>query len=371
MTTRTTSLNIPSVSNPVPAVFNPLPAPRTFPAPFKSFITRRAAKNSKAYSHLQIRALSVFEHAPMTTMTNISGLSPLPRGPPPSPKTPTQDLSIISPSSLAFGPLRAVPIIPRTKYPIDHDPSPLDRATHKKADYQDHAREYLSASDCSDSDHDDEIEAEKKRIKQAQTIVKPKLTFRTQSFSRPDTATRDRVFAHHANHYLSLAEVYYSSLDIYKNIAAKSRRRLRSQTRSTLPNNENEDASTTGSKSNRVASTTTPAKTPSSSQSKSVFGFAKTASSMHFGHAAGRLGLQSSVSSISDITGATTFVLFCLVRKMASTFISSDADWTKTRSDYTPSRNIASGDIITCKDDNVIYWIDTSLSLVFSLQHSI
>jgi hypothetical protein len=304
----------------VPAIFNPLPVPRTFPAPFKSFSTRRASRHSKAYGHLQIRALSVFEHVPMTTMTAITstaGVSPIPRGPPPSPKTPTQDLSLISPSSLAFGPLRSIPIIPCKRYPIDPDPSPLDRATHRNHGYQDHAREYLSASDCSDSDHDEETEAEKKRIKQAQTIVKPKLPVRMQSLSRPDTAMRDRVFTHHANHYLSLAEVYYSSLDIYKNIAGKSRRRLRSQTRLTVPGNENEDASTTVSKSNTVATTTTPAKTPPSSQSKSVFGFAKTASSMHFGHAAGRLGLQSSVSVIIDITGTIAFILFCLVRKMA------------------------------------------------------
>ena len=314
MTTRATSLNIPSVSTPMPSTSNALPIPRTFPAPFKSFSTRRAAKPGKPFGHLQIRALSIFEQAPTTTLaiSVTSQVSPLPRGPPPSPKTPTQDLSIITPSSLAFGPLRTMPIIPRTKYHIDHDPSPSGRPSHKKPDYQDHAREYLSASDCSESEHEEETHQEKRRSKHAQTIVKPKPAVRTQSISRPDTATRDRVFAYHPNHYLSLAEVYYSSLDIYKNIAHRSRRRLRSQARMAIPNNDSEDASTTGSKSNAgaAAATNTSAKTPSSSQSKSVFGFPKTASSVHFGHAAGRLGLQSSVSTMSNISSATTFILF-------------------------------------------------------------
>jgi hypothetical protein len=68
--------------------------------------------------------------------------------------------------------------------------------------------------------------------------------------------------------------------------------------------NETDDTLTT------ITKTTSATKTVPMPQSKSVFGFSKTASSMHFGHAAGRLGLQGSVSESKDVNFEIFLFLF-------------------------------------------------------------
>lgn len=210
---------------------------------------------------------------------------------------------------LTTTPLRAIPITPCVRNSSEYERKLMNTSSVKSTNYEDHAREYLSASDCSDNekdnddndndknnvkvkDDDDDDDVDDKNPNQLLPITKPKLPLRNQSLSRPGTALRDRLISHNANRYLSLAEVYYSSLDAYKNLSDKSRRRLRSHTRLMPATNENDDAATT-TMTKTTALTTT--KTTPIPQSKSVFGFSKTASSMHFGHAAGRLGLQGSV----------------------------------------------------------------------------
>jgi hypothetical protein len=241
-----------------------------------------ASKQAKSFAQLQIRALSVFDQSPSTSQLFN------PRGPPPSPKTPTQESSVIFPQSISSTPFRAISLTPRLlKHSNDNEKKFTKTPSVKNINYEDHAREYLSASDCSDNDEEDDDDGVMKKLL---AIKKPKLPVRTQSLSRPGTALRDRLFANNTNRYLSLAEVYYSSLDIYKNISDKSQRQSRSQIRLMAPVNENDDAGTIITKATR--------KTIPVPQSKSVFGFSKTASSMHFGHAAGRLGLQGSVREL-------------------------------------------------------------------------
>jgi hypothetical protein len=66
--------------------------------------------------------------------------------------------------------------------------------------------------------------------------------------------------------------------------------------------NENDDAST--------AITKTTAQLASIPQMKSVFGFPKTSSSMHFGFAADRLGLQGSVSKLKNSYRNFSYLFF-------------------------------------------------------------
>jgi len=250
----------------------------------------RLSKQSTSNPQLHIRTLSVFDQSPSTSQLF------MPRGPPPSPKTPTRESSMILLNSIIPAPLRAVPIISRNRNSNENPKKVINTSSVKITNYKDHAREYLSASDCSDNgkdendDHDDDDNDDKDPNK-VLTITQPKLPTRNQSLSRPGTVLRDRILSHNANRYLSLAQVYYSSLDVYKNLSDGSRRRLKSQTRLMTATNENDDAAT-----NTTITSTTTIKTAPIPQSKSVFGFSKTASSMHFGHAAGRLGLQGSVS---------------------------------------------------------------------------
>lgn len=269
-------------------------------------------------TQFNIRALSVFDQSPSTSQFFI------PRGPPPSPKTPTQESSMILINSIVpTAPLRAIPIIPRVRNPNENEKKStntptITTTTGKITNYEDHAREYLSASDCSDNEKntnedndDDNDDDDDKNLNQYLTITKPKLPTRNQSLSRPGTALRDRLLSHNANRYLSLAEVYYSSLDVYKNIPDKTRQRLKPQSRlipttttTTTTTNENDDAATA------ITKTTTATKVTPLPQSKSVFGFSKTASSMHFGHAAGRLGLQGSVRRFENLIIYLTYVFF-------------------------------------------------------------
>jgi hypothetical protein len=207
-------------------------------------------------------------------------------------------------NSIAPTPFRTVSIIPRARNSNENEKKLTKPSPIKIINYEDHAREYLSASDCSDNDKDDNEKDDNKDFNRILTITKPKLPVRNQSLSRPGTALRDRLLAHNANRYLSLAEVYYSPFDIYKNFTDKSRQRLRSQKPLIASTNENEDAATTTTK---ITTTTKTAPVP---QSKSVFGFSKTASSMHFGHAAGRLGLQGSVSKFKDFQYHFSYFFF-------------------------------------------------------------
>ncbi|CAF0720215.1 unnamed protein product [Rotaria sp. Silwood1] len=271
--TRTTSLNI-------------QPSHHSFPSSLKYSPSIRIPKQTPILDELQIRASSVFDQSPSTSQLFI------PRGPPPSPKTPTQESSTIFLSSIIPPPLRAVSITPCARNSNENTKKLTHTSSVKITNYEDHARNYLSASDCSDDDNDDDNENNDnnnnnndKNINQVITLKKPKVPVRTRSLSRTGTTLRDRLLTHNANHYLSLAEVYYSSFDVHKNLTEKSRRRLRAQTRLTMSNNDNDDASTT------ITKTTKTTQVP---QSKSGFGFSKTASSMHFGYAAGRLPLQGS-----------------------------------------------------------------------------
>ena len=252
--------------------------------PSRTPLAIRAVRQSKSFLQLHIRAQSVFDQ------TTYNPQFFLPRGPPPSPKTPTFDPSILIPnssSSFSVSPLRALAIAPQTKYTNDRDRS----KSKMKSNYQDHAREYLSASDCSDDDDDADDAAsddqEKVVPKSNTSRSRAKFLRRNQTLSRTDNATRDRLTSQ--NQYLSLAEVYYSSLDIYKSINEKSRRHLRSQSRLVMPNQENEENRTT------ISKTSGTVKNSQGQESKTVYGFSKTASSMHFGHAADRLTLQPTV----------------------------------------------------------------------------
>jgi hypothetical protein len=255
----------------------------------------RLPKPPTLSAQLQIRALSVFDQSPSSSQIFI------PRGPPPSPKTPTQDPSMIFLHSISAAPLRATSITPHARNSNENEKQLPITVAVKNINYKDYAREYLSASDCSDNDKDendddeaDDDDEKEKALDQALITAKPKLPVRNQPFSRSGTAFHDRLLSSNRNRYLSLAEVCYSSLDVYKTLSDKTRRRLQSQTRLMTSNNENDDALTTTTK------ITTTTKTEPLPQSKSVFGFSKTASSMHFGHAAGRLGLQGSVSESKD-----------------------------------------------------------------------
>ena len=312
MTNRTTSLNVP---NPVSSAANAsLPFYRAFPLPAKPppVSMNRNIKPSKSFSQLQIRAQSVFDHS------SVFFPNYLPRGPPPSPKTPTQDLSFIIQPSINANPFRAMSILPRTRYSTHRESAESRSQLVRTANYEDHAREYLSASDCSDGDDeiDQQNDSTKDKINKEKSRRKSQIPSRVRSLSRSDTTTRDRLLLQHPNQYLSLAEVYYSSLDMYKNLSKRSR----PQTRAAGQTNDNEETATNGtgtSKGNTAvaASTTSTAKTSASPpQVKSVFGFSKTASSMHFGHAAGRLGLQSSVSKEQRTKSLIRFVLFLFIR---------------------------------------------------------
>ena len=232
---------------------------------------------------MQIRATSVFDQSPSTSQLFN------PKGPPPSPKTPTQESSMILINPITSLPLRAISLIPHARNFNENEKKIVITPSLKNINYEDHAKEYLSASDASD----DEDDADEKKD-QILTIIKPKSPVRTHSLSRPGTSLRDRLLNHNTNRYLKLAEVYYSPLDIHKILSEKSRRRLKTQTPLIAPTNDHDETATTITK-------TTTAKTTPIPQSKSVFGFSKTASSMHFGHAAGRLGLHGSVNRISKI----------------------------------------------------------------------
>ena len=260
----------------------------------KSSASVRLAKPPPSNAQLQIRALSVFDQSPFASQIFI------PRGPPPSPKTPTQESSMIFTHSIMTPPFRAMGIRPRIR-PIQENGE--RKSAHipsmKTSNYEDHAREYLSASDCSDNENeqntddnekDEEGDEEDKELSEFLTVTQPKIPIRNLSLSRPGTSLRDRLLSNNTNRYLSLAEVYYSSLDVYKRLNNKSRQHVRPQTRLGTSSNEMDDAATTLSK------TTGTIKTSPIPPSKSSFSFSKTASSMHFGHAAGRLGLHGRVS---------------------------------------------------------------------------
>jgi hypothetical protein len=268
----------------------------------------RVPNQSTTNTDLQIRALSLFDQS-LSASQLIN-----PRGPPPSPKTPTYDSSMILLNPIIQAPLRAVPIIPHVRNSNENEKKKTTTSSVKITNYQDHVRDYLSSSDYSDNekaednDHDDD-----KDLNQLLTIKKPKVPVRKQSSSKPGTSLRDRLVSHNNNRYLSLAEVYYSSFDLYKHFADKSRRALKTQIRLTPSTNETDDTLTTTTKTVKTTTTKTTATTSSVSQSKSVFGFSKTASSMHFGHAAGRLGLQASVSKFKDFKYYLSYIFFLLV----------------------------------------------------------
>ena len=259
----------------------------------------RVPKPSPRNAQLQIRALSVFEQSPSVSQVFV------PRGPPPSPKTPTLESSLVFPQPVSTAPLRAFSITPRARHSNEVERKSMRTSlSMKNPNYEDHAREYLSASDCSDNEKeekdngkdDNDNDGDDKDLSEILTITQPKLPGRNPSLSRSGTSLRDRLMTHNANRYLSLAEVYYSSLDVYKNLPDTTRRRLRTQTR-LLPSRADDDDKLTTVTKTTVATKTAPIVPPSVvPPPKSVFGFSKTASSMHFGHAAGRLGLHASVS---------------------------------------------------------------------------
>lgn len=299
MTTRTTSLNVPATSTAVLAATHSLPYHRPFPLTTKTPPAVRAIKHTKSMIQLQLRAQNMFDPAVYNAQFY------LPRGPPPSPKTPTQDPSVYfgsSLSSMSNNPVRTSTLIPQLKYAVERDRS----NSKMKSNYHDHAREYLSASDCSD---DDSEEQERQDPKSKPLRSRSKFLQRTQAVSRTDTTNRDRLLSQ--NPYLSLAEVYYSSLDIYKAINEKSRRHLRSQSRSMMSHHEIEDNATvftrtTNNGTGKLSSVQQPTKT--------VYGFAKASSSVHFGHAAGRLALQSSVKDFLSSNNIKESISFRFIR---------------------------------------------------------
>lgn len=277
----------------------------------KSSASIRLAKAAPSNAQLQIRALSVFDQSPFASQIFI------PRGPPPSPKTPTQESSMIFTHSIMTPPFRAMGIRPRIRQIQENGER---RSAHvpsmKTSNYEDHAREYLSASDCSDNENEqnadndekdeegDDDDDNDKELNEFLTVTQPKIPTRNLPLSRPGTSLRDRLVSNNANRYLSLAEVYYSSLDVYKHLSNKSRQRVRSQTRLGTSSNEMDDAATTLSK------TTGTIKTSPMPPSKSSFGFSKTASSMHFGHAAGRLGLHGKVCIFDFVYSQNAHLIF-------------------------------------------------------------
>ncbi|CAF3334595.1 unnamed protein product [Rotaria socialis] len=262
---------------------------RSFQNSLKYSPSIRAPKSSTSIEDLQIRASSVFDQSPFTSQYF------MPRGPPPSPKTPTQDPATMLLNLIPPAPLRAKSLIPCIRPPNENTKKPTHTPSLKTITYQDHARDYLSASDCSDvdsdkkddDDDDDGNDDNDKKSSKTTAQTKPKTPVRTQSLSRTGVVARDRWISHNATRYLSLAEVYYSSLDVHKSISERSHRRLRAPTRTMMSINDNDDTVTTISK-------TTTSKTAPLPSTKSGFGFSKTASSMHFGYAADRLGVRES-----------------------------------------------------------------------------
>lgn len=286
----------------------------------KSSGSLRLAKATPSNAQLQIHALSVFDQSPFASQMFV------PRGPPPSPKTPTQESSMIFTHSIMTPPFRAMGIRPRIRQIQENvERKSAHVPTVKKSNnYEDHAREYLSASDCSDNENEaneeekeenDDGEEEDKELNEFLTITQPKLPSRNVSLSRPGTSLRDRLISTNASRYISLAEVYYSSLDVYKHLNNRSRQRNRSQTRLGISTNEVDDTATTLSKA------TGTIKTSPMPPSKSSFGFSKTASSMHFGHAAGRLGLHGKVSTIAFHSSYNIHLICCSLNDGLSLFL--------------------------------------------------
>jgi hypothetical protein len=243
---------------------------RSVETPSKYSSSIRLPKQLTSIPQLQVRALSLYDQSLSESQVC------LPRTPPSSPKTPRQDSSMISLNSINPSPLQVLSITPRVRNFNENEKKLTNISSVKIANYEDHAREYLSASD------DD------KDTNKILSRVKPKLSVCTQSFARPGTAFSVRLLLHNSKRNGSAAKVYYTSSDVQK----KSRQISRSQTRLMGPANEYDDASTAITK-------TTPRLAPIP-QMKSVFGFPKTSSSMHFGFAAGRLGLQGSVSKLKN-----------------------------------------------------------------------
>ncbi|CAF2036468.1 unnamed protein product [Rotaria magnacalcarata] len=281
----------------VPPKLPPRTASLNVATPYRSFQNSlkyspsiRAPKSSTSIEDLQIRASSVFDQSPSTSQFFV------PRGPPPSPKTPTQDPVTMLLNLIPPAPLRAISLTPCIRPSNENTKKTTYTPSLKTITYQDHARDYLSASDCSDVDNDrkdddddddDDNDNNDKNSNKTTTQTKSKTSVRTQSLPRAGVVAHDRWISHNANRYLSLAEVYYSSLDVHKSISERSHRRLRAHTRTMMCTNDNDDAATTASK-------TTTSKTAPLPSTKSGFGFSKTASSMHFGYAAGRLGVRES-----------------------------------------------------------------------------
>jgi len=243
---------------------------RSVETPSKYSSSIRLPKQLTSIPQLQVRALSLYDQSLSESQVC------LPRTPPSSPKTPRQDPSMISLNSINPAPLQVLSITPRIRNFNENEKKLTTISSVKIANYEDYAREYLSASD------DD------KDTNKILSSVKPKLSVCTQSFARPGTAFSVRLLLHNSKRNGSATKVHYTSSDLQKNSTEKSRQISRSQTRLMVPANENDDAS--------IAITKTNTQLASIPQMKSVFGFPKTSSSMHFGFAAGRLGLQGSVS---------------------------------------------------------------------------
>ncbi|CAF1360751.1 unnamed protein product [Adineta steineri] len=211
---------------------------------------------------LQPRAQSVFDQSHSESEIF------LPRTPPSSPKTPRQESTLLPLHFMKSAPLQSISITPHIRYVNEDKKKSTTISSSKLANYEDYAREYLSKPDCTNEIVD-------KDINEKQSTMKPKLSLGTQSTSRPRTGLSIRLLSHIANRYSDITKYSNSTLNIPKNCTEKSRRILKSKTRSM---NEHNDVS----------------KKESIPPSKSVFGFSKTASSMHFGYAADRLGLQAS-----------------------------------------------------------------------------
>ncbi|CAF0751184.1 unnamed protein product [Adineta ricciae] len=228
------------------------------------------SKSTASLPQLQIRSLPI--HDPFSSEPQII----LPRTPPPSPKTPTYEPSITSSQSDAPASLQIISLTPRNRLSNEHKKeSPIMSSSAKIATYDEHAQEYLSAVD-----HSEEVVDKDNQ----QPLISPtirQLSASTRSLSRSGTALSVRLLSHVANRYLNLQKNHDSLAEIDTNSPDRIRRTYKPQRRLRTFINDSHEDTTNKSK---------PLEVPP--RLKSVFGFSKTASSMHFGYAADQLGLQ-------------------------------------------------------------------------------
>ena len=216
---------------------------------------------------LRIRALPVFDRSPSYSESIV------PCDPPPSP---TGDLTSIRFDSQAATPIRVISIVPRSRQSNEADNAWPPSIAAKRTTYDEHVLQYLSDSDCSTSDDEHLHPPSPANIDRSAVISKPKFSHRTPSRARPMTDSRSRSLPNRN-----------SSCDAHENSSHSNRRSVPLKASVILPVYDHDERSAARNRSRAGAAATRPA---------SAFGFSKTASSMHFGHAADRLNLHASVS---------------------------------------------------------------------------